>query len=711
MNTSRYILILFSLIVLLFGSSSVQAQEPDLSKVSGKEEKIKAWMAYCESLRIAKAGVKNNFPALQQAALTGIAITPATDAPNRARFYFFAAFACYYQVKFDSAQYYFYQSLYEAQKAKNAEFIAEACVALIPANFQLQQQEKVDSCKNILQSILDTTKNENILRDGYSAMGNYYQQKAYYSTAEDFFIRSIEFRKKQVDTTSNIKLKADYAILCYQLSKLYLNTDVLSKGLNILKEGQPFANYSPPVHIRYLSSFTEIYSLLGNIDSALFYQRQLEEQTKNSPVVLSEMVSANLNIAKFYIEHGTTAKALPYITKADTLAARSKSPLLIYQAQLWKGRWLEETGKFDQAVSFLAQSMPVAKQISKEQYAEALKFMALAQKGAGNLKESIRYFEEYIQQSDSLNKEKISRNLADQETRYETHQKEQRIELLSGENRLDILELSNASRTRLILILGLISLGIIALLLYFIYRNKEKLNKVLNERNSQLDELNHELAIANDTKAKLFGIIGHDMRAPVSQIVQLLQLQKEKPDLLSGGARTRHEEKLKTASENVLETMEDLLLWSKSQMQSFKPRFVPVNMTDIIQKELSQSQQRMEDRNIMIDNEMPENFIQKTDENFVTVIIRNLLQNAIRYSDENSTISIATNRQKIFITNQASQTNAASLNALLDSNQVDSKTTGLGLQIALGLAHSILANVYFMPLENNKLSVVLSWEK
>ena len=710
MEIRRHIPIRFLLVCLLCSSSIGRAQEPDLTRIAGTSEKIKAWIAYCESLRINKAGVINNFPALQHAALVGISMTPVTDPANRARFYFFEAFACYYQVKFDSAQYYFYQSLHEAQKANNAEFIAEACVALIPVNFQLRQQEKVDSCKNILQSILDTTKNENILRDGYSAMGSYYQQKAYYSTAEDFFIKSIELRKKRVDTTSDNKLKADYAIQCYQLSKQYVNTDVLSKSLDILKEGQPFANFSPPVYIRYLSSFTEIYTLLGNIDSALFYEKQLEEHTKNSPVVPSEMVSANLNIAKYYIEHGGVAKALPYITKADTLANRSKSPILLYQAQLWNGRWLEATGKNAEAISLLAQSMPVAKQISKEQYAEALKYMALAQKGAGNLKESIRYYEEYIDQSDSLNKEKISRNLADQETRYETRQKEQRIELLSRENRLGVLELQNASRTRLFLILGLISLGIIALLLYFIYRNKENLNKVLNERNSQLDQLNHELAIANDTKAKLFGIIGHDMRAPVSQIVQLLQLQKENPELLSGDARKRHEEKLKLASENVLETMEDLLLWSKSQMQSFKPRFAPVNITYIIQKELSLTQQRMEDRNIRVQNEMPEHFVQNTDENFVTVIIRNLLQNAIKYSDENSTISIVTNRQKIYIINQASQTGADTLNALLGSSQVDSKSTGLGLQIAQGLAGSIQASVYFIPRDNNRLAAVLSWE-
>ena len=52
-----------------------------------------------------------------------------------------------------------------------------------------------------------------------------------------------------------------------------------------------------------------------------------------------------------------------------------------------------------------------------------------------------------------------------------------------------MLELKQASNTRNLLILGLVSLGIFSLLLYFIYRNKEKLNKILNQRNHQLDEL------------------------------------------------------------------------------------------------------------------------------------------------------------------------------------------------------------------------------
>jgi signal transduction histidine kinase len=574
----------------------------------------------------------------------------------------------------------------------------------------LRQPEKVDSCKNILQSILDTTHNKKILQDGYSGMASYYQQKSYYSTSQDYLIKSIELRKKEVDTTSSTKLKADYAIQCYMLYKVYSNSDAPDKGLEILREGWPYAKASPPVYIRYFSSFTEAFSALGNIDSALRYEKQLEELTKNSPVVPSEIVSANLNIAKYYIEHKQIDRAQPYITKADTMASQSKSPLLIYQAQLWKGRYLEESGKFQQAILFLSQSLPVAKQISKEQYVEGLKYMAEAQKGAGNMKEAIQYYEEYIPQSDSLVKEERSHNLADQETRYETNQKELRIVALSKENQLRSLELRSASRTRLFLILGLAALGVIALLLYFIYRDKEKLNKVLNERNTQLDVLNNDLGIANDTKTKLFGIIGHDLRSPISQIVQFLQLQKEKPDLLSEEAKSRHEAKLKVASENLLETMEDVLLWSKSQMKNFTPQYRNVNIAGLLEREINFVQSRAEEKNINIAQKVPHDFTKYTDENFLSVIIRNLLQNAVKYSDTASAVEISLNSGTVLITNQSSTMNAEELNGLLHASQIDSRRSGLGLQIMNDLAATVKTTIYYEQQDKDHVSAVVKWE-
>jgi len=701
-------------IVFTFASlsppSGTMAQGPDLARLPVYADKIRTWTGYCDSLRMNTGGGMNNFGFLQQAAFKGLQLARPDDAESRIKFFTYAALSYYYQIKFDSAQYYFYQCLTEAQKAHLTRQMTSACVSLIPVNFQLQQTDKVEQCKNILQSIVDTAKDHSILEDGYYALGSYYSQRSYYSTAQDYFIKSIQLREKEVDTTSDPQKKFAFAIQCDLLSKLYLNTQMVDKSLEALRKGQRFASISPTVDNRLLSSFVEAFTTSGKIDSALYYNHQLQTNVANPLQFPSEIVSSDLNIAIYYIDHHQYYQALNYITRSDSLAAKTKSPVLIFQVQMTKGRYLEETGKFEPAIAELAQSLPVAKQLDKELYGNDLKYMALAQKGKGNTIVSQQYFEQYVETMDSLNKEKMSRTFADLETHYQTNEKEQRITSLNKENRLNVLELETASRTRLFLVLGLAALGVISLLLYFIYRNKEKLNKVLNERNDQLDELNHHLNEANETKTRLFGIISHDLRSPVGKIVSLLQLQNQRPELFNEEARKRHEERLKKASENVLETMEDLLLWSKSQMQNFTPEFRPVKVADVLQKEIGLLHEQLEEKAITIECRVPASFVEHTDENFLSVIIRNLLQNAVKYSDGNKTITISSSGQELTIANSSAMATAETLNDRLRDTHVDSKGSGLGLQIAADLAARIYTRLFFREEAGSTLTAVLSWE-
>ncbi|MGH2648103.1 MAG: tetratricopeptide repeat-containing sensor histidine kinase, partial [Ginsengibacter sp.] len=623
--------------------------------------------------RLNKNGAKDNYVILQQAGLKGLQLVRPDDDSDKASFFSYTALGCYYQLKADSAQYYFYQSLYSAQKANATKLIAGACEALMSINFQMQQPDKVDSCKNILQTIADTTKDKPILKDIYSAFGSYYQQKSYYSTAQDYYIKSIQLREKDVDTTTNSKAKFDYAIQCDQLSKLYLNTQMADKSLAALRNGERFADISPVVSNRLLSSFVEAFTTSGNIDSALYYNNQLTLNTKGQSIFPSELVSSNLNIAIYYIDHKQYDKAFPYLNKGDSLAAIIKSPFLIFQAQMIKGHYLEETGKFEPAISLLKQALPVARQLNKGLQSNILDYLALSYKGLGDTKTALPYFEQYVDLQDTLNKEKISRTFADLETHYQTNEKENRIVALDQKNKLDILELKEASNTRRLLILGLVSLGIFSLLLYFIYRNKEKLNKILNQRNQQLDELNNELSVANDTKAKLFGVISHDLRAPVSSIVQLLHLQKETRQQLTNELRHQYEDRLNKASENVLETMEDLLIWSKSQMKNFTPQYKMVRIAPLLSQEIELFDEQIKEKKLRIDLNISPEISQHTDENFITVIVRNLVQNAIKQCDNNATITIKADSNTITITNPAGNKNAGDLNSIIRQTQISSK--------------------------------------
>jgi hypothetical protein len=64
------------------------------------------------------------------------------------------------------------------------------------------------------------------------------------------------------------------------------------------------------------------------------------------------LVSSNLNIAIYFIDHKQYDKALPFLDKGDSLAAVIQSPFLIFQAQMIKGRYFEETSQPDKALLY-----------------------------------------------------------------------------------------------------------------------------------------------------------------------------------------------------------------------------------------------------------------------------------------------------------------------------------------------------------------------
>ncbi|MBS1935734.1 MAG: tetratricopeptide repeat-containing sensor histidine kinase, partial [Bacteroidetes bacterium] len=433
------------------------------------------------------------------------------------------------------------------------------------------------------------------------------------------------------------------------------------------------------------------------------------QNAKGQSAFPSAIVSSNLNVALYDIDHKMYDKPLPFARRGDSLASLIKSPFLIFQSQMIMGHYLEETGKYQQSINLLSQALPVAQQVSKELYSNILQYLALDYKGLNNPSKSLEYYQQYSQWQDTISKQKVSVTFADLETRYQTARKENQISRLGQQNKLNQLELKQAANTRLLLVLGLVSLGIIALLLFFFYRNKERLNQLLNQQNKRLDDMNCELQVANDTKAKLFGVISHDLRSPVSKIVQLLHLQKENAANLTDELKTEYNERVNQASRHVLETMEDILLWSKSQMTHFIPQYRPVKMKPVLDQEIGLLNEQIREKNLRISINVSEGNEKNTDENFLSVIFRNLLQNAIAQCSNNDSIRIYESENEIVISNPSAGKKAAALNALLQQNEISSKYSGLGLQIVKDLSARLGVSIFYSDTKDGNIAAVIKW--
>jgi signal transduction histidine kinase len=167
---------------------------------------------------------------------------------------------------------------------------------------------------------------------------------------------------------------------------------------------------------------------------------------------------------------------------------------------------------------------------------------------------------------------------------------------------------------------GIFLLGAIGGLLFRQSRQRKKANAALQQLNTSLDQ-------ANQVKNRLFGVLSHDLRSPISNLVSFLNLQKDSPEFLEPHHVIRHQREITRSAANLLDTMEDLLLWSKEQMHHFspQPRQIPIARVFEEMRSLYPDTGRYR-----LDFECPPELTLYADENYLKTILRNLTTNAIK---------------------------------------------------------------------------------
>lgn len=276
------------------------------------------------------------------------------------------------------------------------------------------------------------------------------------------------------------------------------------------------------------------------------------------------------------------------------------------------------------------------------------------------------------------------------------------VELRDKQLKINKLALESKEKQKWFYILGLGFLGILGGLLFYQSYNRKKVNEKLQVLNLNLDQ-------ANKTKTRFFSILNHDLRAPVSNLIGFLHLQKENPELLDEQSKLRLQDKTISGAENLLTSMEDILLWSKGQMENFKPQPKKTsveNLFDDTKKHFASEEK------VAISFENPENISINTDENYLKTIIRNLTGNAIKALDTSTALSGTKNPKVVWkswqeknytflsISDNGKGATQDQFKALYDDTQVVGIKSGLGLHLIRDLAKAIDCEISVDSKEN-----------
>lgn len=220
----------------------------------------------------------------------------------------------------------------------------------------------------------------------------------------------------------------------------------------------------------------------------------------------------------------------------------------------------------------------------------------------------------------------------------------------------------------------------------------------------QLQQREKELSELNNAKNTLFSIIGHDLKTPFFTIMGLSDIlltnYNEYPDSERKELITYINEAAKV-SHNLLE---NLLSWTRMQTDSVRSEPEKINIEQVIKENLDLIQSQALTKDVSCSYKIDGTIYVYADQNMLNTILRNLLNNAIKFTPRRGSVEISASGKngiaRISVTDTGIGMTAEKIKKLLSDSETYSTLgtekeagTGLGLIITKGfikLNHGVM---------------------
>lgn len=235
---------------------------------------------------------------------------------------------------------------------------------------------------------------------------------------------------------------------------------------------------------------------------------------------------------------------------------------------------------------------------------------------------------------------------------------------------------------------------LICLSIAFIRNNYDKERNIVFQKNTEIEERNArivsqnvELEKLNSEKSKMFSIVAHDIRSPLSSILGYLEVLAETDMTEEENNQIKH--RLLQVTKETSEMLANVLAWSKSQLDGARLDIIAVNVSRELTKGLSLEKSIAYNKNITLDLVLKEEVHVAADLNMFLIVVRNLVNNAIKFTPEGGKVEVSmeVNHENCFIkikdnglgVSEGEQDNLFKLRAHSTFGTNNEKGVGLGL--------------------------------
>ena len=471
-----------------------------------------------------------------------------------------------------------------------------------------------------------------------------------YPDALKNYLRSLSFSEQLKDSSFIVDNLTGVAVVQKYLK---LTDDALSSALRAIKIGQ---------QIGIAEKLSDAYTIAGVV-----------YKERNDLGKALEYFNKSLSIAQRKDDFGAIAENLNNIGHIYKRRKENSKALVNFDQALKYYRMLKDSSgiaitlnnigevqivllEYKDAVNNLIAALKIALKINmKPALLNIYRNLIEAERLDGNYVAALKYYDQYTLLYNDVYNEETSKQVAQLNAKYQSELKENKIRILEKEKKLSVLEAEKEKTLRNSLVIIAMILLIFSTTIFYQYKSKVKTNRLLTRINNEKEILNKEISMQNEklqrseeilksinaTKDRFFSIIAHDLKNPFITIMGFSDLLLSDYTELSDDERLFYLEEMKNTAELSHNLLQNLLQWSRSQTGRIEFNPQRLELINLVNKNFLLLKNAAEKKRIRLQDMVPPAMAVNADEEMLNTVFRNLLTNAVKFSNTEGIISVS----------------------------------------------------------------------
>ncbi len=163
----------------------------------------------------------------------------------------------------------------------------------------------------------------------------------------------------------------------------------------------------------------------------------------------------------------------------------------------------------------------------------------------------------------------------------------------------------------------------------------------LQAARNELKKANAQLTKINQEKDRFFSIIAHDLRSPLSGFAGLSELLVEQIRANNLDMIEKYASAMQQSSKITMELLMNLMTWSRAQTGTLEYQPERLSIQGIVKENVALLRHAADEKSITIETQRIDDEEFSADKEMVGVILRNILSNAIKFTNTGGSVKIS----------------------------------------------------------------------